>query len=738
MGWFDEQIKERMESDQSVLEDAFFRMASVVMDKWNQYRLENDRLIAREAIGEILKYFREKPVEIPDNIEDLGEQLEYALRPSGLMVREVTLEENWQNDAYGPMLGCMKETGTAVALLPNALHSYHYKDPGTGKDVRITRKNRNLFAKEAMCFYRPLPMKSLGIKDLLLYMKNSISKGDLALIVLASAAVTLVGLIEPRIYSLITGPVIKTRNLHLLFGAGIFLLSSALAGQLIEMVRSLIMERISIKTSMAVEASVMMRILSLPVSFFRKYSSGELSSRAGSIKSLCDMILTNILSVGLTSLMSLAFVGQILRFAPALVVPSLIIIGVTVAVTVMTAFVQIGISRRRMQLDAKENGMSYAIMSGVQKLRLSGSEKRAFARWGRLYARSAALSYNPPLFIKLNRVITTAISLFGTIILYSLAISTGVSMNDYYAFNVAYGGVMGAFTALSGIAISVAGIKPVLEMAEPILKETPEVAADKAPVGRVSGRIEASHVSFRYSEQMPYVLRDMSLTIRSGEYVAIVGRTGCGKSTLVRLLLGFEKPETGAIYYDQRDLNDIDPRSLRRHIGVVIQNGGLFQGDIYSNIAISAPSLTIEEAWEAAEKAGIADDIREMPMGMNTVISEGQGGISGGQKQRLMIARAIAPKPQILIFDEATSALDNKTQKQVSDALDELHCTRIVIAHRLSTIRNCDRILVMDQGAIVEEGRYDELIARNGRFAELVARQRLDRPEDIVEDNSKM
>ena len=170
----------------------------------------------------------------------------------------------------------------------------------------------------------------------------------------------------------------------------------------------------------------------------------------------------------------------------------------------------------------------------------------------------------------------------------------------------------------------------------------------------------------------------------------------------------------------------------------MIQNGGLFQGDIYSNIAISAPSLTIEEAWEAAEKAGIADDIREMPMGMNTVISEGQGGISGGQKQRLMIARAIAPKPQILIFDEATSALDNKTQKQVSDALDELHCTRIVIAHRLSTIRNCDRILVMDQGAIVEEGRYDELIARNGRFAELVARQRLDRPEDIVEDNSKM
>ena len=235
-----------------------------------------------------------------------------------------------------------------------------------------------------------------------------------------------------------------------------------------------------------------------------------------------------------------------------------------------------------------------------------------------------------------------------------------------------------------------------------------------------------SHVSFRYEENTPYVLNDLSLDIKAEEYVAIVGRTGCGKSTLVRLLLGFEKPEKGGIFYDRHDLNSIDPRSLRKHIGVVIQNGQLFQGDIFSNITISAPDLTLDEAWEAAEMAGIAQDIRDMPMGMQTLISEGQGGISGGQKQRLMIARAVAPKPSILIFDEATSALDNKTQKQVSGALDKLNCTRIVIAHRLSTIRNCDRILVMDKGTIIEEGTYDDLIAQNGHFAELVARQRLD------------
>ena len=225
---------------------------------------------------------------------------------------------------------------------------------------------------------------------------------------------------------------------------------------------------------------------------------------------------------------------------------------------------------------------------------------------------------------------------------------------------------------------------------------------------------------------MPLVIDDLSLKIRPGQYVAIVGRTGCGKSTLLRLLLGFETPEKGAIYYDGRDLSALDLKSLRRRIGVVMQDGKLFQGDIFSNITVSAPWLTLDDAWEAAELAGIADDIRAMPMGMHTIISEGSGGISGGQRQRLMIARAIAPKPKILMFDEATSALDNITQKKVSQSLDRLKCTRIVIAHRLSTIRQCDRILVLEGGKIVEEGDYEGLLAKNGFFAELVARQRIE------------
>ena len=729
MGWFNEQIRQRMESDQNILEDSFFRMASVVMDKWDAERLADDRLIAREAIDEVLKYYHHKPVEIPDNIRNVGEQLEYVLRPSGLMIRDVELEEGWQNDAFGPMLGFMKDSGTTVALVPGKLVGYYYKDPATGKKTRVTKKTAKLFSRGAICFYQPLPMKKLGIRDLLVYMKNSLSNGDILLIVIATLVVNLVGFIEPGVFNLVTGQALQNRNINLMLGAGVFLLTSAFASKMIEMVKTLLMDRINTRTSTAVEASVMMRILSLPVSFFRKFSSGDLASRAQSVNSLVEAILNNIFSLGLSSLISLLYITQIFLYAPALVVPSLLIILSTLIISTTASLIQIGIERKKMKLAAQESGMSYAVLNGIQKIRLSGSEKRVFARWGRLYAQNAQLEYNPPKFVKINGVITKAIGLIGTIILYYLAISTNVESSQYIAFNAAYARMFGAFSALTNIALSVAGIKPILEMAEPILQAEPEVAAEKLPVSKVSGHIEMSHVSFRYDENTPYVLNDLNLSIRAGEYVAIVGRTGCGKSTLVRLLLGFEKPEKGAIFYDRHDMNTLDPRSLRKHIGVVIQNGQLLQGDIFSNITISAPQLTLDEAWEAAEIAGIAQDIREMPMGMQTVISEGQGGISGGQKQRLMIARAIAPKPKILIFDEATSALDNKTQRQVSEALDKLKCTRIVVAHRLSTIRNCDRILVMENGEIVEEGNYEALIEKGGYFAELVDRQRLDKDD---------
>ena len=726
MGWFDEQIRERMRRDQEVMEDSFVRLAGSVLGSQAAEKLQDERLVTKEALDEILRYYHMKPVQIPDEVRGFEDQLDYVLRPLGLMTRNVAITEDWYRHAYGPMLGMLRENNMPVALLPGKLFGYTYRDPASGNLVRINRSTAKLLSEEALCFYMPLPMKKLGIPDLMLYMKRCISRGDWILIILATFIVTQVGMLEPRAYQVITGPVLRSKNVSLLAGMSVFLLCAAFSNGLLSAVTSILTERISLKTSLAVEAAVMMRILSLPLSFFRHYSSGEISTRAGTMNSLCSMLLGYVMSTGLGSLMSLLYIGQIFRFTPALVVPSIIIIGVTTLISLLTSFLQIPVSRKKMKLAAENNGMSYAMITGIQKIRMSGAEKRSFARWAKLYSREAALDYNPPLFLKLNGVVTTAVSLIGTIVLYYMAVRSGVDTSEYFAFSAAYGRVMGAFASLAGIAISAASVPPLLEMVEPILKTEPEVTEKKEVLTHLSGSLEMSHVSFRYEENTPYVLKDFSLKIRAGEYVAIVGRTGCGKSTLIRLLLGFETPESGAVFYDGRDLAGIDPRSLRRRMGVVSQNGQLFQDNIFSNITISAPWLNMDAAWEAAEIAGIAQDIRDMPMGMHTIISEGQGGISGGQKQRILIARAIAPKPKILILDEATSALDNLTQKQVSEALDQLKCTRIVIAHRLSTIRNCDRILVMDQGRIIESGTYEELIAMNGEFADLVARQRLD------------
>lgn len=726
MGWFDEQIKQRKKNDNAVFEEAFIGITDAVLGSKMSAVFSSDEAKAKDAIDQILKYYKVKSAEVPDSIKGFYERMEYLLRPHGIMYRNIKLEKGWHKDAVGALLGRRKDDGSVVAFLPKGLSGYLYFDSQTGKWTKVTKKNEELFEEEGICFYKPFPLKKINIAVLVRYIADTLSTADYALVILATFAVSLVGMLSPKLNNLLIGTVAESNNLRMLFGITTFMISVTVSTLLLTAVKTLILARINTKMELSVQAATMMRILSLPAAFFKEYSAGELLSRSGYIESLCSMLVSTILGTGFTSIFSLIYLSQIFKYAPALVVPALVIIMITVLFSLITTFYQMRVTKRQMEIGAKESGMSYAMITGVQKIKLSGAEKRAYARWSKLYAQEVEMTYNPPMFLRINGVLSSSISMIGMIVMYYMAVKSQMSVADYYAFNTAYGMVSGAFASLAGIATTIARFKPILEMAKPIMEAVPEVSEEKAVIGRISGGIELNNVSFGYKEDMPLVIDNLSLKIRPGQYVALVGSTGCGKSTLMRLMLGFEKPQKGAIYYDGKDMNKIDLKSLRRKIGVVLQNGKLFQGDIFSNITISNPQLTLDEAWEAAEMAGIADDIRRMPMGMHTLIAEGTGGISGGQRQRLMIARAIAPKPRIIMFDEATSALDNITQKIVSDSLEKLKCTRVVIAHRLSTIKNCDRILYLEHGKILEDGTYDELIAKNGKFAELVERQRLD------------
>ena len=726
MGWFDDQIKLRKQRDYQSFDETFQKIAKAVTGDRSTgtegYR--EDR--GTGAIDKILEYYHVSKREIPGNLRTVGEKLDYSLHASGVMHRHVELTTGWHRDAFGAMLGFRKADDTPVAFLPFGMMHYRAYDEVNDRYTLIRKKNEEDYRKEAYAFYRPFPLKRLRLIDLVAYILHVIEPADYVMILLATLLVTVVGMLAPRINLFLFQDVVNSNSMALLLVTVLFLLSASIGTLMFGAVKSLITTRIDTKLSICVEAATMMRILSLPARFFRSYSAGELSSRAGHVNSLCTTLVSVTLSTGLTSVFSLAYISQIFLFAPGLVVPALALILITVAFTVLSSLLQMRLTKNHMLLDSRESGMSYATITGIQKIKLTGSEMRTFSRWGGLYAKVAALRYNPPLFLKINAVISSAITIVGTIVLYNQAIVTHVTTAEYYAFQSAYGMVFGAFMSLFGVALTAANIKPTFDMAEPILAAVPEISEQKEILTKINGGIEVVDLTFRYQENGPVILDDLSLTIRPGQYVAIVGRTGCGKSTLIRLLLGFETPTRGKIFYDSKDLNTLDLRSLRKNIGVVTQNGKLFQGDIFSNIVIAAPYLTMEDAWEAARIAGIDEDIRRMPMGMHTLISEGSGGISGGQKQRLMIARAVAPKPKLLIMDEATSALDNITQRKVSEALDAMRCTRIVIAHRLSTIRQCDRILVFDGGKIVEDGSYEELIAKNGFFADLVERQRAD------------
>lgn len=725
MGIFEEHLRERLKRDDAELSHSIDDVIDSLRGKSRYHADGTSMENLRHELELICQFYK---VEIPSEFhdtKDVNEFIDYMTHPSGIMHRRVMLEGNWWKDCDGALLAVTKDKGEFCALLPRKTGGYSFWNTSSGAREKLTSKHKDMFEKEALCFYEPLPEEVKNGKQLLFFLFKHIAIFDYAIVLLATLLATLLGMMTPYISGIIFSRLIPSGKTDIVFTTAILLLITVLAAYIMSVVRTGTLERIKNRMENVVQNALMSKLMHLPPRFFQRKSAGGLATIITYLDRLPMVIADVLLGPCITAVFSFAYVIQIGVLAPSLALPAFVTLIAQALIIIFSIKQKLRLTREELNANMEVKGITYSAISGIQRIKLSGSEKRIVSRWAKAYKNRAKAAYKVYFPSTMQNELVVAAALAGTLWVYFSGASRGIELSQFVVFLSAFSIATNNITSLSECAQHLPFLKPSLKLIEPILSEAPETSAGKMVVGRLSGAIEMSHVTFRYSEKSPVVLDDLNLKIKPREYIAIVGRSGCGKSTLMRLLMGFEKPESGIVMYDQKDLAELDPASLRRNIGVVLQNGKLFAGSIFSNITISAPWLTLKEAWEAAEMAGMADDIRNMPMGMHTLISEGSGGISGGQKQRLMIARAIAPKPKILMFDEATSALDNITQKKVSDTLDTLNCTRVVIAHRLSTIRNCDRILVMDKGKIAEDGSYDELIAKNGLFAELVERQRL-------------
>ena len=718
MGYFDEQVRQKKVLEDAGFENAWESLSEVVSGKSVWHRDENREFLNKSSIEDLAAWLH---VSIPKNTQQTNsfdEYLESCFRPQGVMWRAVKLKDRWYEDHVGIMTGSLK-TGGLVVFIPGGKNGYFFRDPETGKRHRITKMNADLFESDATLFYRNLPLRRITGQDILQFARDSVSPREIAAYAWATIILMVLSMVFPAMTKQL---VISRRGFAFIF---ILLLIATMAMFLITLIRQLLLPRITTKIAVPLQAAFMMRVLSAPPDKMKHFTAGDLGNRVGILYQNLQLLINMLLSMVLTAACSLVCFVQMFMYNPALG-------GFALALTVLLALLyarmitrQAQVSAERMAFSAEASGITYGMIDGMQKISLSGAEKRAFAVWADAYRKSMKTIYDPPLLLKIFSVLTPVILQAGNIMFYFLAASTKMDQAGYFGFSSSFAIVTGALTVIAVNTTGFANALPVFRNLKPIMELAPEVDGNKTLVKDLTGRISIQNVSFRYEKDLPWIIDHLSLEIPKGAYVAIVGATGCGKTTLVKLLLGFEKPESGEIYYDGNPLSSLNLTSLRRRIGTVLQGGEIFAGTIFHNITIAGKNLTEQDAWEAAEIAGIADDIRRMPMQMNTLLPAGGSGVSGGQKQRILIARAIASKPKILIFDEATSALDNITQKAVSDSIGEFDCTRIVIAHRLSTIQNCDRIVCLDKGNIVEQGTYEELIRKNGFFAELIKRQQI-------------
>jgi len=716
-------LREKAAADVRVTRNGLLKLASIMdstIDPPSPHDTENALATACSMVGRAIG------VDIAALDGPLsGATVEEVAESGNMRARRVLLRGSWYKEDGGPLVGFMADDKRPVALLPTSPRSYKVHDPKDDSAKPVTAEMLDDFEPAGYTLYRPLPAKKLGLKDIPLFGLFG-SWRDLGWVGVLGCILGLAGLVTPLLTRTIFNDIIPGAERGRLLQVVAILLGFTVASLLFEVAKSMAMVRVKARTDHNLETAIWERLMRMPANFFRKFTAGDLASRAMAMNSVQQMLSGASLSSMFSAVFSLIYLVQLFYFDTKLALLALVIIFVSAVATAIVSAIQIRYQRKAVGLGGKISGLTLQFITGVSKLRAGGAEDRALMLWAEDFAEQRRISYKMSSVGNGFGAFNSAFGTIGSALIFIGVVyferENDMDMGTFMAFWAAFGGLQSGILSLVGAVTSVFQAIPYFERLKPILEEAPEDSEVKGDPGEIKGNIEISNLSFRYDDEGPMVLKDVSFKVEPGDFVAITGPSGSGKTTLLRLLLGFETPHSGAILFENQDISQLDVAKIRRQMGVVLQNGGLMPGDIFTNI-IGASTLTIDDAWKAARMAGFEDDIKEMPMGMHTVISEGASTLSGGQRQRLIIARALARNPNVLLFDEATSALDNRTQEIVTQSLNELPVARIVIAHRLSTIKDADTIIVMQDGKVRETGNFDELMAAEGLFHDLAKRQ---------------
>ena len=653
-------------------------------------------------------------------------RLERLLHASGLRQRRVALSGKWYELNCGPLLGFLREGARPVALIPQSARSYRLLDPVKNTSIEVTAAVSEELEPMGAMLYRPFPPGAVTGPKLLAHALRG-NYADLALVAVVGILAALLSLLVPIMTNVVFGEVIPAAERSQLLQIGAALVLAAFASVMFQLTGAFALQRLEGKGDHAVQTAVWDRLFSLPAGFFRSYSAGDLANRAESINAMRSALSNMVVSYLLGAIFSVVNLAIIFWYSWQLALLALLLASVAAAVDMTTALLQLQYQRRSLHLTGQLTGRIFQLLNGLAKWKTSATEERALKLWSEVFLEKKQIDKTAGLIKAVSTTFSTAFPILTTMVnfgIFYFFLSAQLNTGSFMAYNSAFTQLITALLAATSSTITLVNIIPLFERVRPILSAEVEQQQVGGEPGVLTGQVEMRNVGFRYDAESPAVLRNISFEVKPGEYLAIVGGSGAGKSTLARILLGFEKPTLGEVLYDGQDLRELDVRAVRRQLGVVLQNDRILSGDIYHNIVGTHPR-TMAEAWEAAAMAGVKQDIELLPMGMQTFISEGGATFSGGQLQRIIIARALVNRPPILIFDEATSALDNHTQAIVSDNLKRMNITRIVIAQRLSTIREADRLLVLEKGEIVETGTYDELMAQDGAFKKLAARQML-------------